>query len=299
MARRCVLALVVVAVTLVASCSSSSNKSKQNANVPQSWDPVAVARLNAAGRQFAREMPGECKKMDPVLAASELPGIRRVGDTVFPKAMGTCTILGENEEIAVFADAATRDKWVNERARLFCANSKRKNIGLPGLHWDTGGTWSLLADTEGVGRRIARATKSTYVGTPCPGELLDWDPGAVAQVQGLADKFTAAGLGCADFMVEDLDQERQDPQFAKIGLPATIGTCTLRGTANNTVIIAATRPGSLSLQTLVDTTSKGQCPTLPASAIVVGRDWAVLTERDVVARRLARIVGGTVHLCPQ
>jgi hypothetical protein len=295
MRRPGVLALVIVAVTLAASCSSSKPKVDERAT----WDPAAVAQLKALGTNLSQRLPGECKPMTVVNAKDEIPGIRRLGDTVTPTAMGMCTILGETEEIAVLKDAKTRDTWVTERARLLCAASARKDVGLPGLHWVTGDTWSLLTDTEGVGRRIARAASGTYRGTPCPGGLLDWDPGAVGEAQGLADKISAAGLGCADFTVGDLDQDRRDPQFSVIGLPATEGKCTLHGTKQNGASIVVTRPNSVSLQKLVQTTSNVQCPTLPASAIVVGPDWAVLTERDVVASRLARVIGGTVHLCAQ
>jgi hypothetical protein len=163
----------------------------------------------------------------------------------------------------------------------------------------SGGAWSILTDTEGVGRRIARATKSTYRGTPCPGQQLDWNAGAVDEAQGLADKIAAAGLGCDDYMVKDLDPERSDALFQSSGLPAVYGACTLRRAADKQMTIVGSRPTSAPLQKLVGALSDANCPNEPGSAIVVGSDWAVATQRDTVAQRIAKVTGGRVQLCAQ
>jgi hypothetical protein len=255
--------------------------------------------LKTLTTDIAARMAKQCVKVESVPAAAELAGIKRIGGTVEPSAMAACNILGEDEELAAFGDSKTRDQWVDERVRLFCAASARKQVGLPGLHWVTGGNWSILTDTEGVGRRIARATKSTYRGIPCPGQQVDWNPGAVGEAQGLADKITAAGLGCADFGVKDLDTETHDPMFLKTTLPSAIGTCTLRRANDNHLVIAITRPASVPLRTLVARMSSSACPSDPAAAVVVGPDWAVATERDIVARRIAPVTGGNVQLCAQ
>jgi hypothetical protein len=297
--RRRALGLVVVVAALVTSCSSGNSGGKSNDSASTTWDPAAMAQLKTVTARISTRIPKQCVKVESVDAKAEREGIRKIGGKVEPAAMVGCNILGEDEELAAFGDPNTRDRWIDERARLFCKTSERHQIGFPGLHWVTGGSWSILTDTEGVGRRVALATSSTYRGTPCSGQQLDWNPGAVAEAQALADKIAAARLGCADFMVKDLDTERHDPLYGKPGLPATLGSCTLRRTSDNQLVIAVTRPASVSLQKLVDTLSSAACPTTPAAAIVVGRDWAVATERDIVARRIAPVTGGRVQLCPQ
>jgi hypothetical protein len=285
---------VILVLVLATSCSSSKKSEAQDRTA---WDPAAVAQLQSLQGQIAKQLPGQCTKFSVLPAKGELEGIRRLRDKIIPTAVAKCNILGEDEEIAQFPDAKTRDKWVEERANLFCFQAKHNKLRYPGIHWVTGDAWSMVVDTEGVGRRIARDMGATYRGTPCPGELLDWDPDSVATAQGLADKMAAAGLGCKDFGVSDLDTARQDALLVKIGLPGAYGVCTLDRTSERELLLAVTDSKSVNLQTLVDESAKRNCALQPASAIVVGPDWEMMTQRAEVATQIAPIVGGTVRLC--
>jgi hypothetical protein len=293
--------VVIVIAVLVGACSGGgkTNDTAKNDNANKDWDPAAVAQLKTLGGRISTHLPNQCKKVTVVPAAAERGGIEQVGGKVEPAAMVQCDVLGENEEVASFADAKTRNEWIDERQQLFCAASARHQVGFPGLHWVTGGAWSILTDTEGVGRRIARAINSTYRGTPCPGHQLDWTADAVTEAQGLADKIAAAGLGCDDYMVKDLDTEQTDPLFKSSGLPAVYGACTLRRANDQDAAILVSRSTSAPLQKLVRAITDANCPNEPGSAIVLGSDWVVPTQRDTVARRIAKVTGGQVQLCAQ
>jgi hypothetical protein len=292
------VAFVVGAATVTASCSSGSGKSDPAAD-RSTWDSAASAQLQNLATRIAKALPQQCSKLVLVDAELEIKGINKLGDTVIPKSMGSCSVLGEDDEFAMFADPGTRDTWVAERSRLLCDKSEKAKVGFPGLHWVVGGNWSAVTDTEGAARLFARRIGGKYKGTPCPGKVLDWNPGAVAQAEAIAVKIDAAGLGCSDFIVDDLEAAQRDQLIIKVGVPATLGHCSAKVAADGSFLIVATRPKSVSLEKFVAAEMGVACPQAPSFAGVVGSDWAVFSTRDVVARRVARVTGGKVRVCAQ
>ena len=258
------------------------------------WAPAGVKVVDGLGRRLRAAFPSDCADFGISGRANYVANSRLV-QAPLPNAVGECTVLTETTEIASFDTPAHRDAFVETRAKVLCARAAAGKVGLPGLRWVVGDSWSIQPDSEGVALRLAAALHATYRLTACPGvSHADWEPAAVTRATALAHALVDAHLGCADLQFQDRDLLSTAPQLAG-GLPAAYGRCSVGDNPN--VDIAVFSPTSRSIGSWVPLDLKvTYCPSAPNSVAVVDGDWAAFTTDPAIATKVQATLGGSTHL---
>jgi hypothetical protein len=151
---------LVICASLVAACSGSDNGSSR-------WDAAASAKVRALAKDLEARFPGECADAALLDRTVYVESAGKIGSPV-PLAAGNCTVLGEDVETSVFADANHRSDFVNRRTDILCTHAAASKADLPGLQWVVAGEWSMQPDSAAAGRRVARAMRASSTFMRCP-----------------------------------------------------------------------------------------------------------------------------------
>jgi hypothetical protein len=286
---RIVCSLVIVAAML-GGCGKSGT-------VSPDWDPSAARVTAGLARQLAREVRGSCIDYALLERVTYVDNSTRIHAPI-ASAAGSCTVLTETVEISAFADAKHRDQFVADRGRIICQRAAKAKAALPGLHWVVGGNWSLQPDTEGLGRRLAAAFKARYVLTPCSDNIVDWSDTDVTHVDKLAAGLQKAGLGCADFSLQNRENLVQIAHYVETGLPGAYGTCTIGADSN--VLIGSFDDTLTLLAPFVQREQQYLCAQSKTTRFVIGSDWLVAVSRGEDVAGIATALRGRAFgdTCP-
>ncbi len=229
--------MVVVAILglALAACSSGGSSTADGPPPPTDpkthWNVKASATLDAVAKQIGQKIPGACPDWGLYGEADFLVNSRRVYKFASPAAVGRCSVLTDQVDLAAFATHAEALDWANTHARILCKVAARAKVGLTGINWVIGPKWTAQPDTEGVTRKLADVVGARYLFTACPGpkNFKSWDDVAVAHANAIAAKLDGAGLGCNDFLLQDRDLLIGNKHYVDTGLPSAYGACTIQG----------------------------------------------------------------------
>jgi hypothetical protein len=284
----------VLAAALVGSMCVACGGKKVSAN----WDAGSVTVTHQAVALLAKSFPGQCKDFGLYPRVSYVQNQNKIHGPV-PGAVGSCTVIGENVEISGFASTKERDDFVHQRAQLLCARAAKAKSDFPGVRWVESGTWSMQPDTEGGARTIATRTHSKFVTTSCPGRgQINWSNTDVAHVNQLASTLTKAGLGCADFKLDDRDLLSHNAHYATAGLPGAYGECTVGPDAG--VHIGSFDDTKTTLGQFANNEQQYACSSSKTSKLVIGSDWIVVLPKGQRVADVARALHGKPYggSCP-
>lgn len=300
--RRGLWGLLAVVTLAASACSSSGGSGAVTVpdavdRVPKEWSAGAVTDIQDLAERLAAVRAGECgdfKLMPTADFANTIVSMQIA--TVIPRAVGACTIGGENVEIVLFKSTADRDRFVDERRERICTIAARQKLGLPGLRFVKGDGFTLQPDSQTVALDMIEVVGGKYDLASCPGQQAgDWDRASVQQVRALAAKLDAAGHAC-DLVIEDKDLSRRTPHYIEVGLPGVLASCDVDlgdGTAP-TLGLVGFESGGLAAGTFLPRELAELCKGGADVRVVRGDGWAGLVAGEAAATEIAETLGGTV-----
>lgn len=294
-----VTATVVLLATALGACGGGSGGDAAPAReaLPTAWSAAGQRDARAVAARIRAAQPGACTPLR-FLAPGSLEGARdRYGWNIAPRALGDCDVSGESIEIGVFADAADRAAFVDERTDGICRRAAAVQAPVPPFVWVTKGDWSIQVDKRTTARRLARTLGGEVSVRPCDlGNLLGWTRRGVTTLRAfegpLANVAKCGGFGLVD--------RRSLVAAGAVRTPAAVASCLITSNQpgeDRNVLLAAFDAGSQRREQFVGEvlTSEGACaePLTAVTGTRDGVDFAVMVPTDL-AQAVATALGGQV-----